>query len=32
MAIDRYVLGGSGRTAREEAVALLVASPAFQVF
>jgi len=31
-AIDAYAAGGNGRTAKEEAVSLLVASPAFQVF
>ncbi len=31
-AIDAYVAGGKGPIAKEEAVALLVASPAFQVF
>jgi hypothetical protein len=30
-AIDAYAAGGEGRTAKEEAIALLVASPAFQV-
>jgi len=31
-AIDAYAAGGNGRTAKEEAVSLLVASPAFQVY